>query len=147
MTLTMGGIAALCFAFALALMVKKLAKRAVVYLMLIAGITGLGGALGALIAKVVGIGVNGASVAADRMLGAGVGGLIVGGIMTIFLIPHIKPKGQPPTRFTPWLALAWGSVAVAVGGVFAAAAGLSSNLFATGSNTLSSVVMAFFQGS
>lgn len=147
MTLTMAGIAAICFAFAIALMIKKMAKRIVVYLMLIAGVAGLGGALGGFITKLVGIGVNGATVGVERLVGAGVGGLIVGGIVTIFLFPHIKPKGQPPTRITPWLALAWGSVAIAVGGVFAAAAGLSANLFATGSNTVSSVLLAFFQGS
>lgn len=146
MTLTLGGIAAIAFCIALAMMKKGLAKRMVVYLMLIAGVAGLGGAIGSVIARIVRSGVNGATKATDQLFGVGVGGLIAILVLTIFIYPHVKPKGQPPTRATPWLALIWGSVAIAVGGVFAAAAGLSANLFATGSNTVSGVLLAFFQG-
>lgn len=147
MTLTLTGLAAIAFCVALAFMKKGLAKRSVVYLMLIAGTAGLGGAIGSVITRIVRSGVNGATKATDQLFGVGVGGLIAILVLTIFVYPHAKPKGQPPTRATPWLALAWGTVAIAVGGVFAAAAGLSANLFATGSNTVSGVLLAFFQGS
>lgn len=146
MTLTLGGIAAIAFCIALACMKKGLAPKIVVYLMLIAGVAGLGGAIGSVITRIVRSGVNGAAKATDQLFGVGVGGLIAVLVLTIFIYPHAKPRGKPPTRATPWLALAWGSVALAVGGVFAAAAGLSANLFATGSNTVSGVLLAFFQG-
>ena len=146
MTLTLGGLAAIALCVALACMKKGVAKRSVVYLMLIAGTAGLGGAIGSFISRIVRSGVNGATKATDQLFGVGVGGLIAILVLTIFVYPHVKPKGQPPTRATPWLALAWGTVAIAVGGVFAAAAGLSANLFATGSNTVSGVLLAFFQG-
>lgn len=147
MTLTMGGIAALSLAIAIALMVKKLAKRMVVYLMLVVGLTGLGGALGAIVSRVVHSGVNGATHATDRFFGAGVGGLVVMAFLTIFIWPHVKPKGpQPPTKLTPWLALSWGTAAAAVGGVFAQAAGFSGNIVAQGVSYLSDGITAFIGG-
>ena len=146
MTLTLAGIAAICFGVALALMKKGLAKRGVVYLMLLAGMAGLGGALGAIVAKIVRSGVNGAANATDRLLGAGVGGLLVILVLSIFIYPHIKPKGQPPTRATAWLALIWGTVAASVGGVFAAAAGFSTNILAESANFLLTNAPAFFSG-
>lgn len=146
MTLTLAGVSAVAFCVALAFMRKGLAQRTVVYLMLIAGVVGLGGAIGSVITRVVRSGVNGAAKATDQLFGVGVGGFIAVLVLTIFIYPHAKPKGKPPTRATPWLALIWGTVAFAVGGVFAAAAGLSANLFATGSNTVSGVLLAFFQG-
>lgn len=147
MTLTLAGIAAICFGVALALMKKGLAKRSVVYLMLLTGMAGLGGALGALIAKIVGSGVHGATNVTDRLLGTGVGGLLVILVLSIFIWPHVKPRSpQPPTRATPWLALTWGSVAAAVGGVFAAAAGFSTSIVAEGANFILTNAPAFFSG-
>jgi heme A synthase len=147
MTLTLGGIAALCFGVALALMKKGLAKRSVVYLMLLAGMAGLGGALGAIVARIVRSGVNGATNATDRLLGTGVGGLLVILVLSIFIYPHVKPKNaQPPTRSTPWIGLAWGTVAASVGGVFAAAAGFSTNIVAQSANFLLTNAPAFFSG-
>jgi hypothetical protein len=147
MTLTLGGIAAICLAAAIAFTVKKLAKRTVVFLMIIAGLAGLGGVLGSIIARVTQSGVNGATSATNRLLGVGAGGLIVMLVLTIFIYPHVKLKGaQPPTKATPWLGLAWGSVAAAVGGVFGAAAGVGTNVIAQGANLLLSGATAFFQG-
>lgn len=147
MTLSLGGIAAVCLAAAIALSIKHLAKRTVVVLMLIAGLAGFGGILGAILARVSQSGVNGATQATDRLLGVGVGGLIVGLVLTIFLYPHLKPKGaQPPTKATPWIALAWGSVAAATGGIFGAVAGVGTDVVAQGANLLLSGATAFIQG-
>lgn len=146
MTLTLAGIAAICFGVALAMMKKGLGKRAVVYLMLLAGMAGLGGAFGALIAKIIRSGVNGATDTTDRLLGTGVGGLLVLLVLSIFIYPHVKPKGQPPTKATPWLALTWGTVAASVGGVFAAAMGFSTSIVAEGANFILTNAPAFFSG-
>lgn len=146
MGLTMGGIAAVCFAIAIAFIVKKLAKRTVVFLMLITGVIGLGGIVGSIVTRTTHGGVGGATRASNALLGTGAGGLIVLAVLSIFIYPHIKPKGQPPTKFTPWLALIWGPIAAAVGGVFAAAAGLSSNIVAGGVSSLGDLVSAVIQG-
>lgn len=147
MTLTLGGIAALCFAAAIAFMVKHLAKRTVVFLMIITGLAGLGGVLGSIVARISRSGVNGATQATDKLLGVGVGGLIVGLVLTIFIYPHVKLKSpQPPTKATAWLGLAWGSVAAAVGGIFGAAAGIGTDVVAQGANLILSGATAFFSG-
>jgi hypothetical protein len=91
--------------------------------------------------------VNGATSATDRLLGVGVGGLIIALVLTIFIYPHVKLKGaQPPTKVTPWLGLAWGSVAAAVGGIFGTAAGIGSDVVAQGANLLLSGATAFLSG-
>lgn len=147
MTLTLGGIAAVAFAVAIAFMVKKLAKRTVVFLMIIAGLAGLGGILGSIITRISRSGVNGATHATDKLFGVGVGGLIVCLVLTIFIYPHVKLKGgQPPTKATPWLGLAWGSVAAAVGGIFGTAAGIGSDVVAQGANLILSGATAFLAG-
>jgi hypothetical protein len=137
MVLTLAGISGISLAIALALMFKRSAKKIVPWLMLIAGM-GLAGILGALVDRIVGTVVNGVSDATSKLFGAGVGGIALIAILTVFIAPHMKPKGQPPTRFTPWLAFVYVSVLVAVGGVFSAAAGMSSNIvtdFAGGAAT------------
>lgn len=146
MTLTMGGIAALALVVALAFMKKGLAKRGVVYLMLTVGLLGLGGALGAIVTRIVNSGVHGASNATSRLFGTGVGGFAIMLLLTIFIYPHVRPKGQPPTKATPWLALIWGTVAAAVGGVWATAAHGSGNFIAQGFAYLSDGVTAFIGG-
>lgn len=146
MSLTLGGIAAICLAIALTFMVKKMARRATVYLMLIAGLAGLGGVLGSIIDRIVNAAVGGAVSAADRLSGQAVGGFILIAILTIVLWPHVNPKGQPPTKFTPWVALMYGAVLYAVGGVFSQMAGLSTNIVAQGANMALSGVMAFIGG-
>lgn len=146
MTLTLGGIAAVSLAIALTLMFKKMAKRATVFLMLIAGLCGLGGILGSIVDRIVNSAVGGATSAADRLSGQAIGGFIIIAIMSIALWPHIKPKGQPPTRLTPWIAFLYGAVLFAVGGVFSEMAGLSQNIVAQGANFLVSGATAFIQG-
>lgn len=146
MSLTMGGISALALVIALTFMFKKIAKRTTVYLMLVAGLAGFGGLLGSLIDRAVGSAVGGATSATDRLFGTAVGGLVVVAIMTIAMWPHIKPKGQPPTRATPWIALMYGAVLTAVGGVFSQAAGIGGNFVAEGVNSVGDFLAAFIQG-
>jgi len=146
MSLTLGGIAALALVIALAFMFKKIAKRTTVYLMLIAGLAGFGGILGTIITRAATSAVGGVASATNRLFGVAVGGIVIVAVMTIALWPHIKPKGQPPTRATPWIALLYGAVLTAVGGVFSQAAGLSSNFVAQGVNFLGGAVTAFIQG-
>lgn len=146
MTFTVAGVAALALIIALGLMYKKYGKKIVPWLMLIAG-GGLGGILGALIANLTGSAVNGVSAAAGRLLAAGaVGGLVVMAWLTIILLPHMKPKGQPPTRFTPWVALAYLPVLVAVGGIMSGLAGLSQNVVTQAASIVWSTAAAVIQG-
>lgn len=135
MVLTLAGISGLALVIALALMFKRVAKKFIPWLMLIAGI-GLAGVLGTIVERIVARGVNGVSNATSKLLGAGVGGMAIIAILTVLIVPHMKPKGQPPTKFTPWLAFVYPSVLVAVGGVFSQAAGLGSNIVTDGANTL-----------
>lgn len=146
MTLTLGGIAAVCLAVALTLMFKKMAKRTVVYLMLVAGLAGFGGILGSLVDRIVNSAVDRAASATDKLSGQAIGGFILVVVMSIAMWPHIKPKDQPPTRMTPWIAFAYGAVLYAVGGVFSQIAGQSTNIVAQGANFLLSGAVAFFQG-
>jgi len=146
MTLTLGGIAAVALAIALTFMFKKMAKRATVYLMLIAGLAGIGGILGSIVDRIVNSAVGGAASATERLSGQAIGGFIIIAVMSIALWPHVKPKGQPPTRLTPWIAFAYGAVLYAVGGVFSQMAGLSTNIVAQGANFLVSGATAFIQG-
>lgn len=146
MTLSVGGVAALAFAIALALMFKKIAKKLIPWLMLIAGI-GLGGVIGLLSDRLVNGAVNGISKAVGTLLGgAAVGGLIVVAVLTILLMPHMKPKGQPPTRFTPWLAFIFPAVLVAVGGMFSTLAGLSQNVVTQAAGAIMSTAAAIIGG-
>lgn len=146
MTLTMGGIAALAFAIALALMFKKIAKKFIPWLMLVAGI-GLGGVIGALSSRLVNGAVNGVSQATGALFGAGaIGGLIIVAWLTIVIAPHMKPKGQPPTKFTPWLAFIFPAVLVAVGGMFSTLAGLSENVVTQVAGAFMSTAAAIIGG-
>lgn len=146
MSLTMGAVAALAFVIALGLMFKKFGKKAVPWLMLIAG-GGLAGVLGAVLTKLITGGINGFSSAVGVVLGAGsVGGLLVIAWLTIILLPHMKPKGQPPTRFTPWIAFSYVPVLVAVGGIFSALAGLSQNVVTQAFGIVGSTISAVIQG-
>lgn len=146
MTLTVGGVAALAFAIALALMFKKIAKKLIPWLMLVAGI-GLGGVIGLLSDRLVNGAVNGVSKAVGTLLGgAAVGGLIIIAVLTILLLPHMKPKGQPPTRFTPWLAFIFPAVLVAVGGMFSTLAGLSENVVTQAAGAFMTTAAAIIGG-
>lgn len=145
MVLTLAGISGLALVIALALMFKRIAKKLIPWLMLIAGI-GLAGVLGTLVDRIIARAVGGVSDAASKLLGAGVGGLAVIAVLTVLLVPHMKPKGQPPTRFTPWLALIYTSVLVAVGGIFSSAVGMSSNIVTDAANTVGMFLSALVQG-
>jgi len=146
MTLTIGGVAALAFAIALALMFKKIAKKAIPWLMLIAGI-GLGGVIGSLSDRLVNGAVDGVSRATGALFGgAAVGGLIIIAWLTIVLLPHMKPKGQPPTKFTPWVAFIFPAALVAVGGMFSTLAGLSENVVTQAAGAVMTTAAAIIGG-
>lgn len=145
MVLTLAGISGLALVVALALMFKRIAKKLIPWLMLVAGI-GLAGVLGTLVDRIIGRAVNGVSDATSKLLGAGVGGMAVIAVLTVLLVPHMKPKGQPPTRFTPWIAFIYVSVLVAVGGIFSNAAGLGGNIVTEGASTAGLFLTSLFQG-
>lgn len=145
MTLTLAGISAIGLAIALTCMHKKLGKRSVVFLMAIAGL-GPSGFLGDIIVRIVTAIMGGAATASDRLVGAGVGGIVVALVMAFAMWPHVKPKGQPPTRLTPWLAFFFPTVLFAAGGFFSDGAGLASNVVTQGVNLALSGMFAFFQG-
>lgn len=118
----MAGIAVLFLVTGLALKKRGYAPTIVVWLMFLTGIVGLGGFVGAMFARGVTGGVHGANAATAKAFGAGgVAGLAVLIVLSIFVIPHLHPKKSPPTKATWLLALLWGPVATAVGGVFALA--------------------------
>lgn len=146
MRLTMAGISALALAIAITLMYKRIGKKFVPWLMLIAGI-GLGGVIGSLSDRLVTGAVNGVSRASGTLLGAAaVGGLIVIAILTILIAPHMKPKGQPPTKFTPWIAFIFPAALVAVGGMFSTLAGLSENVVTQAAGAVMSTAAAIIAG-
>lgn len=146
MTLSVGAVAALAFAIALTMMFKKVLKKWIPWLMLVAGI-GLGGVIGVLSSRLVNGTVNGISKATGALLGgSAVGGLIIVAVLTICLVPHMKPKGQPPTKMTPWLAFVFPAVLVAVGGMFSTLAGLSGNVVTQAASALASTAAAIIGG-
>lgn len=146
MTLTLGGIAALALVIAIGLMIVGIAKQAVVYLMLIAGI-GLSGVLGVTIGRVMSSAVNGTATAADSVLGAGaLGMLALFAFLSTLLLPRLKPKGNPPTKWTKWIALSYGSVMVATGGIASAAVGLQQNIVTEAASALMTAATAVIQG-
>lgn len=146
MTLTVGGIAAACLLIGLALLKKKLAKSAATRLLLLAGFFGIGGVLGDLTARIIRSGLDGTSNLTERLLGTGAGGLLGLAVLSIFVWPHVRPKAAPPTKATPVLAFIWGGVAAAVGGLFTAAAGLSSNFAVEAVNGINQAATMFLQG-
>lgn len=148
MKFTLGGVAALALLVALVLMYKHYGKKAVPYLMLIAG-AGLAGIGGAVVGGVAARAVGGLTTAAERLLGvsgatAGVGIVVA---LSLVLWPHMKPKGaQPPTRFTPWGALLYFPTLVAAGGVFSSLVGLSHNIVTQAAGMLGTTLFAIVQG-
>jgi hypothetical protein len=62
--------------------------------------------------------------------------------MGIVLYIHMKPKGQPPTRFTPWLAFIFPSVLAATGfaSIVSLANATGTQIGTTGWDTLSAVL-------
>lgn len=145
MVLTLAGVSGIALVLALAFMFKKVAKKFVPWLMLVAGI-GLAGVLGTLVDRIIGRAVNGVSDATSKLLGAGVGGIALIAWLTVLIAPHMKPKGQNPTRFTPWLAFLYPAVLVAVGGVFSNAAGLGGNIVTDGAATVGMFLTSLLAG-
>lgn len=145
MVLALAGISGIALVIAIACMFKKILKQKVPWLMLIAGL-GLSGVFGTLVFSAVNRTVEGASHATEKLLGAGVGGLAIIAWLTIVLLPHLKPKGQPPTKFTPWIALIYPAVLAAVGGVVSSAAGLGKNVVTQAAGAGLQFVAALFGG-
>jgi hypothetical protein len=146
MSLTLGGIAAIALIIAIGLMIVGIAKQAVVYLMLVAGI-GLSGVLGVTIGRVMGSAVKGTATASDTVLGAGaLGTLALFAFLSTLLIPRLKPRSNPPTKWTKWIALSYGSVMVATGGIVSAAVGLQQNIVTEAASALMTAAAAVIQG-
>jgi hypothetical protein len=145
MVFTLASVSAVSLVIALGLMYKRIGKKFVPWLMAIAGI-GPSGIFGALVERIVSSLVGGISSATSKLLGAGVGGLVLVAWLTIVLLPHMKPKGQPPTKFTPWVAFVYPSVLVAVGGIFSGLAGLSGNIVTQAAGMTWSTISAVIGG-
>jgi hypothetical protein len=128
--LTAAGVSVVALAIALGLMHKKVLKKAVPWTMIVAG-AGIAGALGSLIQRAVGAVLEAFTAVGAALLGAGAGLAFVVWIV-ICVLPHLKPKGQPPTRMTPWLAFVLPALLVATGGFMA-------DIVVTGQTTLGDV--------
>jgi hypothetical protein len=113
-TLSAATIGAVALTIGLVLFFKKAGKKIVPWFMLVAGVSIAGGVINQILDR---IGVSAARAtgsASARLFGVGVPFLITI-VMGIVLFIHMKPKGQPPTRFTPWLAFVFPSVLAATG--------------------------------
>jgi hypothetical protein len=140
-TLTAASIGAIALVAGLVLFFKKSGKKIVPWLMLIAGLSIAGGVINRILDRIGASTARATESASARLFGVGVPFLITIA-MGIVLYIHMKPKGQPPTRFTPWLAFVFPSVLAATG--FAAVVSLAN---ATGTtvgtttwDTLSAVI-------
>lgn len=145
MVLTLAGVSGLALVIALGFMFKKVLKKFIPWLMLVAGL-GLAGVFGTLVYNAVNRGVSGVSHATEKVLGAGIGGLAVVAWLTILLVPHLKPKGQPPTKFTPWIAFIYPAVLTAVGGIVSVAAGLGQNIVTQGASAAAQFLTSLVAG-
>lgn len=114
--LTGAGVAACALVLAILLRKNSAWPKVVPWLMLTAGF-GLAGLAGALLTRLVGmiLGVVGAGT--NALFGAAVPGIVALGIGVALFI-HMRPKASP-SKATPWLALIFPAVLVAMGGPFA----------------------------
>jgi len=140
-TLTAASIGAIALTIGLALFFKKAGKKLVPWFMLIAGLSVAGGVVNRVLDRIGTSTAHATESASARLFGVGISFLVTIA-MGIVLYIHMKPKGQPPTRFTPWLALVFPSILAATG--FAAVVSLAN---ATGTeigtttwDTLSAVI-------
>lgn len=115
--LSFAAIAVTAFVLGLLFHFKKVAKKAVVVLMLIASF-GIAGVLGSVLARLASSATEGTTSATGKLFGTSVP-FVLAVLVLAYLVIHLKPKGQPPTRFTPWIALASVPILLAAGGVFA----------------------------
>lgn len=121
-TLTAASIGAIALVAGLVLFFKKAGKKIVPWLMLIAGLSIAGGVINRVLERIGDSASRATESASARLFGVGLPFLLTIA-MGIVLYIHMKPKGQPPTRFTPWLALVFPSVLAATG--FAAVVSLA----------------------
>lgn len=125
----MSAAVAAAIAFTFGLLAWKLGehKKAVPWLMLIAG-SGLAGTLGGLLDKIAG-GATGATASAVRIT-AGVGITWILALGTAYVLyVQMKPKGKGPSKLTPWMALLFVPLLLAAGGVFADVGAMAQDAF------------------
>jgi drug/metabolite transporter (DMT)-like permease len=144
MTLSFAALAVAAFAVGLLLHWKKTGKKVVPWMMLVAGF-GIAGMLGSVLNRIASSLTSGTTSATERLFGTGVP-VLVAVLTIVYLAIHLKPKGQPPTRFTPWVALAFASILVAAGGAFAAAAATSETALGQATTGAWEFVVALFPG-
>lgn len=113
-TLSAASIGAVALTIGLVLFFKKAGKKIVPWFMLIAGMSIAGGVVWQILNRVGGAASRATESASARMFGVGVPWLLTVA-MGIVLYIHMKPKGQNPTRLTPWLAFIFPSVLIATG--------------------------------
>lgn len=121
-TFTAASIGAIALTIGLVLFFKKAGKKLVPWFMLIAGASITGGVVNRILDRVGGSTATAMNSASSRLFGVAVPFLITIAIGIVLFI-HMRPKGQPPTRFTPWLALVFPSILAATG--FAAVVALA----------------------
>lgn len=114
-TLSVAGFGAVLLVAALMMMFKRIGKKFVPWLMFVAGLCMSGaGLIGSLLDRAAAALARASESTSGRLFGVGLPLLIVV-MVGIALFPHMRPKGQPPTRFTPWLALLFPSLLVVAG--------------------------------
>lgn len=140
--LSAAGIGALALVVALVLHFKKYGKKIVPWLMLVAGFS-LAGSFGGLLDKLAASLARATESATARLAGVGLP-LIASVVVFLVLLPHMKPKGQPPTRFTPWLALLFPALLAATG--LGALAGLVGSVSTNVGTSAWATLMDFTKG-
>jgi hypothetical protein len=118
--ITFAAVAVLAFVLGVLFHVKKVGKKAVPWLMVVASF-GLAGVLGSVLDRLASSSTAGTTSATARLFGTAVP-MVLAVVVIAYLAIHMKPKGQPPTRLTPWIALASVPILRAAGGVFASIA-------------------------
>lgn len=121
-TLTAASIGAVALTIGLVLWFKKAGKKLVPWFMLIAGASITGGVIKRILDRIGSSTADAMASGSAALFGVGVPFLITI-VIGIVLAIHMRPKGQPPTRFTPWLALVFPSILAATG--FAAVVSLA----------------------
>lgn len=138
--LSAAGVGAMALTIGLVLHFKKAGKKLVPWFMLIAGFS-LAGAVGSLLDRAAASLARITESASARLLGVGLP-LLIAIAIGIVLFIHMRPKGQPPTRFTPWLALVFPALLAAVG--LAALASLAGSVSSeVGSSAWATIVDAW----
>lgn len=142
MVLSAAGISAVLLVAALTMMFKRVGKKIVPWLMFLASL-GLAGALGSLVDRAAAALARATETTSARLVGVGLP-LLLAVIVGIALYPHMRPKGQPPTRFTPWLAFLFPAIlaAAGLGALAALAASLGGQIGTSAWATIMDVVQS-----